>query len=287
MNSVLKPNEILSQGINVAQKKANGPTLKLIVLGILAGFFIAIGAYASNMVIHTFGTNSFGLMKFVQGAIFPVGLILVVVAGAELFTGNVLIYLGVLSKKVTLKQMFRNWTLVYIGNFIGSVLFALLIYYSGLLKVSNGQLGVLHINIAMKKVHLSLGNIFIRGILANILVCLAVWMAFGCKTMIGKVLACWFPVMTFVAAGFEHSIANMYYIPMGILSKNGFSTVSALSAEQLSSLNWNAFLYNLIPSTLGNIIGGILIAGSYWYLYSSKEKEHKIGRGNEKDYNYR
>jgi len=273
MKNLLSPAEITDAVIDVGRKKVNRSNQQMLFLGILAGMFIALGAYASNMVIHTFTPENYGLMKFVQGAVFPVGLILVLVAGADLFTGNTLIFLGVLDKKISSKKMLTNWFWVYIGNFIGSILFFALIHYSGLLNASGGKLGALHVKIAAGKTSLTVIEIFTRGILANFVVCLAVWMAIGCKTMVGKVLASWFPIMAFVAGGFEHSIANMYYIPAGIIAKTNYSSLTELTSAKLASLNWSGFVNNLIYSTLGNIFGGGVFIGIMYYIIFKKDSE--------------
>lgn len=263
---LLSPDQITDAVIKIGIKKAvKENKIQLLLLGFLAGAFIALGAYTSNLVIHDM-SGSYGVLKFVQGAIFPVGLILVLVAGAELFTGNSLILVSLLEKEITFSDMLKNWSLVYFGNFIGSLFFAWLIYGSGLLNISGGELGTLHIKIAHSKATLPFVQAFIRGILANFAVCLAVWMAIGAKDMIGKVFAIWFPVMAFVAGGFEHSIANMYYIPAGILAKKEFAELSVLSSEQLIDLNWIGFLNNLVPVTLGNLVGGVIFVGVFYWL---------------------
>jgi formate/nitrite transporter len=246
----------------------------MLLLGVLAGAFISLGAYAANMAVHSMSADNYGLIKFFQGAVFPVGLILVLVAGADLFTGNTLIFLGVLEGEVSLKEMMKNWSLVYIGNFIGSILFAWIVYESGLFSASGGQLGALHVKIAIGKTSLSFSQGLLRGILANFVVCLAVWMAIGSNDMIGKVFASWFPIMAFVAGGFEHSIANMYYIPAGLLAKSQFGGLTSVSAEKLAHLNLNGFISNLISVTLGNIIGGaVLVGGVYWLIFKNDTSE--------------
>ncbi|RCW46335.1 MULTISPECIES: formate/nitrite transporter family protein [unclassified Halanaerobium] len=266
MKVLLGPKEITKSMIEVGKKKVSRNNVQMLILGILAGAFIAVGAFTANVVSHNI--DNYGLFKFIQGAVFPVGLILVLVAGADLFTGNTLIFLAVLDKKVTIKELLNNWVLIYIGNFIGSIIFVYLIYYSGLFNTSAGELGALHVKIAASKVNLNFMQIFIRAILANFLVCLAVWMSVGAQDMMGKVAACWFPIMAFVASGFEHSIANMYYIPAGILAKAEFAQNTAISVSQLANLNLRGLFYNLLPATLGNIIGGgILISLAYWKIF--------------------
>ncbi|MGM0379557.1 MAG: formate/nitrite transporter family protein [Bacillota bacterium] len=270
MKKLLSPSEITDAVISVGVKKTNRNNKQMFLLGILAGMFIALGAYASNMVIHNF-QSSYGMMKFVQGSVFPVGLILVLVAGADLFTGNTLIFLGYLDKKVSMKSMLNNWFWVYIGNLVGSLFFLGLIYYSGLFDVSNGVLGALHVKIAASKTSLSSIEIFTRGILANFVVCLAVWMAIGCKTMVGKVLASWFPIMAFVAGGFEHSIANMYYIPAGLIAKLKYSKILNISSTKLLNLNIPLALNNIFIATIGNIVGGGVLIGLIYYTIYKKD----------------
>ena len=218
--------------------------------------------------------ETYGLGKFVAGLIFPVGLILVLLAGAELFTGNNLIIAAALEKKVSLTAMFKNWLAVYIGNFIGSVFIAFLIVKSGQLSSGANLLGGITIKIAYGKVSLSFVQAVFLGIMCNWLVCLAVWLCYGAKDMTGKMLAAFFPIWLFITSGFEHSVANMYYIPAGIFSKSvpAYAAASGLSAEALSNINWaNFFIKNLMPVTLGNIIGGAFFVGAfYWICYKKK-----------------
>ncbi len=267
-DQLLAPQEIAETVVEVGQKKANRSNGQQLLLGILAGAFIALGAYASNVAVHTMSAENYGLLKFVQGAVFPVGLILVLVAGAELFTGNTLLSVGVLEGKVTGQKMLNNWVLVYLGNFIGALGFSWLVYQSGFFSLSEGALGALHVKIAVGKTALDFFPAFLRGILANFVVCLAVWMGIGAQDMVGKVLASWFPIMAFVAGGFEHSIANMYYIPAGLMAKAEFAWLTGVSSSQLASLNWGGFLHNLAAVTLGNIVGGAILVGAvYWLVF--------------------
>jgi formate/nitrite transporter len=274
MSNLLSPEEIADKMIDIGIKKVKRSSLQMFLLGGMAGAFIALGAYASNMVIHAMAVENYGVLKFVQGAVFPVGLILVLVAGADLFTGNTLIFMSLVDQKVTWREKLKNWGLVYLGNFIGSVLFAWLIHQSGLFATSGGRLGALHVEIAAGKTTLPFMQAVVRGILANFVVCLAVWMGVGSKDMIGKVVASWFPIMAFVAGGFEHSIANMYYIPAGIFAQGNFASVANVSSQGLASLSWGGFLQNLIPVTIGNIIGGaLLVGGVYWVIFKQQGKK--------------
>jgi formate/nitrite transporter len=196
---------------------------------------------------------------------------LVLVAGGELFTGNCLIITGVLDRKVRLGQMLVNWLVVYLGNFAGSLFIAWLMNLSGLFNSSNGLLGGMTIKIAAGKTALPFYAAFILGLLCNWLVCLAVWVSWAAKDTAGKLLACFFIIGLFITSGFEHSIANMYYIPAGLLAKANalWVTASGLAPEQLAGLNYYGFLVkNLIPVTLGNIAGGAGMTGFlYWAAF--------------------
>jgi len=265
-----KPAEIAevvacSIGVSKCQISAS----KMIVLAIFAGVYIGFGAILSTTVTQGVSAHAgLGMAKFLGGATFSVGLMLVVCCGAELFTGNNLIITSKLEKEISWYKLFKNWTLVYIGNFIGSMMLVFIYFYSRLWEMNNCGLGVSALNIAVAKVNLPWYEAFFRGILCNILVCLAVWMAVSAENTIGKIAACFFPIMAFVTCGFEHSVANMYFIPIGILLKSS-PKVSGLSTAGAHTLTWNSFLYNnLIPVTLGNIVGGALFVGMiYWYMY--------------------
>lgn len=272
MKGFLTPQEIPASVVNAGIKKCTTPNSRVFWLAVLAGMFIALGAFASAMISHS--VENIGIAKFVGAAVFPVGLMLVVISGGELFTGNNLISVAFLEKKVTLKSLLNNWTIVFVGNFFGSLLIVWLIITSGLLKTGGGELGAFAIKTAVGKVGLSFTEVLARGILCNILVAIAVWTAFAAQDISGKVFACWFPVMLFVLSGYEHCVANMYFIPVGIIAKfdPSFRAVSNLSAEQLAGLNWSGLVGNLIPATIGNIIGGALVIGGiYWYIYITKE----------------
>lgn len=277
-----QPSEIIELAVKSGEKKVKMSAVKLLLLGILAGAFIAFAAEGSNMAAFNLFANpkTYGLGKALAGTIFGTGLILVLIAGAELFTGNTLILSALLERKVTLKSMFRNWVIVYIGNFIGSVLIAYMIFKSGQLGSGNGALAVTTIKIAAYKTGLDFMPAFILGLMCNWLVCLAVWMSYGAKDITGKICAVFFPIWLFVTSGFEHSIANMYYIPAGILAKSNdnwakLALESGVSIEKLNHLNWSTFIFdNLIPVTLGNIIGGGMLVGVvYWYIYQSNTQE--------------
>jgi formate/nitrite transporter len=259
--------ETVAQKVGVA--KATSPWFTVFVLGILAGSYIGFGGLLSTTVTFDMASKwGLGFTKILGGAAFSVGLMLVVIAGAELFTGNNLMVSSVMSKEITFGTMAERWGIVYLANFIGSILVALLFYFSGLWKTGDGALGAAAVKIACNKVTLSFGEALWRGIGCNWLVCLAVWMALAARQTIGKIFAIFFPIMAFVAIGFEHSVANMYFIPTGILLLNG-AGLSLPQGLDPNALGWISFLWNnLLPVTIGNIIGGAVFVGmSYWGAY--------------------
>lgn len=274
------PEEITKNYVEIGVKKAAMPRRKQLLLGIMGGFFIGFASQGSNQAIHTIA--SVGLAKTLAGALFATGLMLVVIAGGELFTGNCLMLIACLSKKMRLRSMLTSWLVVYIGNLIGSLLLAAAIIRSGQLGFSEGLLGGATIKTAVYKAGLSFENAFFMGVLCNMLVCLAVWMAAAAKDVAGKLLAVFFPIWLFITSGFEHSVANMYYLAAGIFAKgNPLWAEQALglgvSTQQLQALNWSAMLLNnLLPVTLGNIVGGALLVGAvYWYVYIGPDKKKK------------
>jgi len=263
----------------VCVKKTQGSILRLTILGIFAGVYIGFGAQLATMVTHDLaGFLGVGIAKLIAGSVFSVGLMLVVIAGAELFTGNNLIFLSVLDRQVGMGRLLRNWGVVYFANFAGSLLLVLLMYWSGLWKVNGALVGAKALAIANAKVNLSWLEAFARGILCNWLVCLAVWMAVSARTVVGKIWAIFFPIMAFVASGFEHSVANMYFIPMGLALKGQAAVVSAAGlTDALSNLSIGGMIVkNLIPVTIGNIIGGAFFVSTlYWIVYLRKERAAK------------
>ncbi|MGB4238107.1 MAG: formate/nitrite transporter family protein [Candidatus Hydrothermia bacterium] len=263
---------------DVSLKKVNTSFGRLVILGVLAGAYIGFGAELSTIVSHDLARFlGVGFARLVQGAVFSVGLMLVVIAGAELFTGNNLVMLSVLDGKTSVKKLLYNWVVVYIANLIGSLVLVVLMYWTELWNMNNNLVGAYALSVANSKVNLSLLSAFARGILCNWLVCLAVWMAFASREVVGKIFAIFFPIMAFVASGFEHSVANMYFIPMGILLKDVPAVVSMAGIADLSKLSWYSFFVrNLIPVTLGNIVGGAgFVAGLYWLVYVNKGRRSK------------
>lgn len=272
-NKPLKPAQTLDACIEVGVGKANSSIPKLFVLGIIAGAFIAFAAQGSNMAAFNLisSPDTFGIGKVLQGALFTPGLVMVVLAGGELFTGNVLMLASLADRKITVSKLLRNWVIVYIGNLVGSILIAYLVSTTGQWAGGAGLLGGMTVKIAAGKTSLAFGPAFVLGILCNWLVCIAVWMSFAAESFIGKIFGIFLPIWLFVASGFEHSIANMYYIPAGIFAKatDAFVQASGLAPDVLATLNWSGFfISNLIPVTLGNIVGGgLFVALAYWYAF--------------------
>jgi len=253
--------------------------LSLSMLSILAGAFIALGAEFYTLVVFD-SSLSVGLTRTLGGLAFSLGLILVVIAGAELFTGNNLLMMGFASRTVTYKQLLKNWGISYVGNFIGSLSIVFLMFLTNLWKMKDYMLGAKMVLIAVDKVNLTFLEAFSRGILCNALVCLAVWLCFSARSVISKIAAIIFPITAFVASGFEHSIANMYFIPMGISLRQNDAVISQVMQmspnTSLDRLNIMGFLGNLLPVTIGNIIGGAVMVGLvYWLIIVLPERLRK------------
>ena len=266
------PREIAERVETVGVTKANLPCASMAALGVLAGGFIGLGAMFATLVLSDSGLD-FAVSRVLAGVVFSLGLILVVIAGAELFTGNNLMVSSLILNKISFGTMIRRWGVVFLANFIGAVLIALLFYYSGLWKTGDGAVGMAAVKIAYNKISLTFSEALVRGIGCNWLVCLAIWMALAARQTIGKIFAIFFPIMAFVALGFEHSIANMFFIPTGILFVQK-SIVHPAQGIDMNTLNWVNFLWkNLLPVTIGNIIGGTVFVGmSYWGAYLRKDK---------------
>lgn len=250
-----------------------GP-FRMFALAVLAGAFVALGAvFATTVTTGTSGEMPYGIIKLVGGLAFCLGLILVIGAGAELFTGNNLIVMAWAHRKVTTGQLLRNWTIVYVGNFVGAMLTAVGMLLSKQYTFNSGAIGLNALNIANGKVQLDFMQAIMLGIFCNALVCLAVWLCIGARSATDKILAIIFPVTAFVAAGFEHSVANMFFIPIGLLIKATagaeFWGAIGKTAVDYNHLTWgNFFLVNLLPVTIGNIIGGaLMVGGVYWFIY--------------------
>lgn len=273
------PADIAKKVESAGVKKANLNFLSLLLLSILAGAYIAIAGEFYTLVI--FDSNlSFGLTKLIGGLCFSIGLILVVIAGAELFTGNTMIIMAFTSRVVTWKQLLRNWAVSYSGNFIGSLSVVFIMFLTNQWKTKEFMLGAKAVQIAAAKTNLGFVEALASAILCNALVCLAVWLCFSARTVISKIAAIIFPITAFVASGFEHSIANMYFIPMGIVLKNNPKVIEALNKIapnlDISRVNIAGLFGNLLPVTLGNIIGGAIMVGLiYWIIIILPQKRKK------------
>ncbi len=272
----LLPPEIAQKAEAVGVQKTRMDVLSLLALAVLAGAFIALGAmFATTVLAGADGVVPFGIGRLLSGLVFCVGLILVVVGGAELFTGNTLMVMAWAARQVRLREMLRAWTIVYIGNFIGAIGTAGLVFLSGQYLTGKGSVALVALTLAVNKTTLTFDHALFLGILCNVLVCLAVWLAFGARSTSDKVLAVLFPVSAFVVAGFEHSVANMYLIPLGLFIKAwapaALWTQLGNSVAAYDMLTWPAFFISLIPVTIGNIIGGGGLVGAvYWFIYLRK-----------------
>ena len=251
-------------------KKASTDTLTLAALAVLAGAFIALGAmFATLAVSGAEGLLPTGITRLVAGAVFSMGLILVLVAGAQLFTGDMLMVMAWASGKIRLRAMMRVWTVVWLGNFVGAAVTALLVFLSGQYTFGHGEIGAAALKYASIKTAYPIGQAFVLGVLCNVLVCLAVWLALAARTVTDKVMAVFFPITAFVAAGFEHSVANMYYVPLGLMishwAPDWFWQELGHAAPAISPAD---FAVNLGAVTLGNWVGGALLVGAvYWFIY--------------------
>ena len=273
----VSPSEVASSlAKKIMPKKAQYSFLKMFLLAIAAGAFVAFGAHSCLTVMTGTIGVSWGLAKLIGGIVFSTGLMMVVLTGAELFTGNVLMTFSLFEKKISLLELLKSWTVVYFGNFVGAIVIATLVFLTGASHNASDAVGVITLSTATTKVNLSFVQAFTSGILCNWLVCLAVWMAACSRRIIGKIFAIFFPIMIFVASGYEHCVANMFFIPEGIFTKTLPSVVAAsnLSSEALANLTWQGFVVNnLIPATLGNIVGVVVfVVLLFWMAYLKEEK---------------
>jgi formate transporter FocA len=273
----LSPVEMAQKATSIGIKKSNLPARQIIMLAMLAGAYIGLGGVFSTVVTTGAADLPYGVAKFLSGLAFSVGLIFVIIGGAELFTGNTLLSIAFASRKISWKALLRNWAIVYVGNFIGATLLALFVFLSHEYTQASGAWGSNALNIGNVKTGLSFVPALFSGILCNMLVCLAVWMTYSCHTVAEKILAIIPPIATFVAAGFEHSVANMYFISLALMIKKwggtAFFDSIGKSAADFSNLTLkNFFIANLLPVTIGNIIGGAVIIGlTYWWIYLKSE----------------
>ncbi len=279
MSGFYSPAEIARKMVRIGKAKANLSISRMLLLGILAGAFIGFGSELATITTYDMPKYlGVGFTKFMFGSVFSVGMMLVIIAGAELFTGNNLILIGVLNREGNLGKMFKSWFWVYVANFLGSLLLVWIMFGTGLWEIDNFAVGAEALIIANGKVNLSWWEAFARGIGCNWLVCLAFWISVASKDIIGKIFGIYFPIMAFVVSGFEHCVANMYFIPMGLLLKGNATVVAAAGlAGKLSNLTLQRFFVNnLIPVTLGNIMGGSLcVATIYWLIYLRRNNKRR------------
>jgi formate/nitrite transporter len=270
----LLPPEMAAKAEQLGAAKAGQPLIKMFSLAVLAGAFIALGGvFSTTVTAGAVGQLSFGVGRLLGGLVFCLGLVLVVVGGAELFTGNNLKVMAWANHKLSTARLARSWLVVYVGNFAGAVGTALFVYFAGQYRFGSGLVGANVLGIAELKCGLDFLPALLLGVMCNAMVCLAVWLTYSARTVSGKIMAIIFPISGFVAAGFEHCVANMYFIPVGLLVKAGapdaFWQAIGKSSADFPALTWANFLAaNLLPVTLGNIIGGAVLVGMvYWFIY--------------------
>ncbi len=256
------PIEIAKNYVDIGIHKTMMSAFKMLLLGFFAGLFISFAGIAATTATATMETASAG--RLIAAIVFPAGMAMVLIAGSELFTGNNLIIISVLEKKVTVAKMLKNWFFVYIGNFLGAMFVAAMVTYGHVPDLFGGKLAEAVINSGVIRTSMNFSDSLIKGILCNILVCIAVWMAFASKDVSGKLLISFWPVMLFVLCGFEHCIADMYYCMAALFT-------SAEYGIQADTLTWGNFItHNLIPVTLGNLIGGVGVGTGYWLAFLAK-----------------
>lgn len=276
-NSRMKyPKQIVEENIQAGVKRVQMPWTRMLLLGYFAGMFIAGGAAASSVAMHAMG--NLGAARLMAGFIFPIGLMMIIFIGGDLFTGDCLMIMGVLDGKFSVGSMIRVLSFVYVSNFLGAVTVAFLVFESGQLDYTDGLLGAYTIKVALGKVSQDFFPEFFSGIMCNIFVCAAVLMVAAAKDIAGKVLAIFFPIMAFVVSGYEHCVANMYYVPAGIFAMSNAEyaqkaiTEYGYTSEQLATLSWGNFLIkSALPVTLGNIVGGMFFVGLILYLIHCKK----------------
>lgn len=263
------PAEVAEKVRTVGVDKANMSIIPLVILSLMAGAFISFAAMYYTVVM-TDASSAYGLAQLMGGLVFALGFILVVIAGAELFTGNTLVVMAYAKGQVSFVGLMRNWGIVYVGNLVGALVTVYLVYLSGYLDNADYGVGVTAVKAGLAKVELGTTEAFVRGLLCNVLVCLGSWMVYASRSVTDKVMAVLFPISGFVAMGFEHCVANMYMIPIAMIAATDQAIVAAshFSPEQLQALNVGGLLGNLIPVTLGNIVGGAgFVAMAYFLVF--------------------
>lgn len=264
----LAPAQIEAKAEEVAVGKTKTAPAKVFVLAMFAGAFIAFGALYFCVFLGD-PTMPFAVQRAVGGLCFCLGLVLVLCCGAELFTGNSLMVTALASRKITLSAMLKNWAIVWVGNLAGALVAVLLVFLAHIADLNGGAVGGAMVSVAVSKVTPDWITLFFKGILCNIFVCLAVWIGFGARTVVDKVVGILIPISAFVACGFEHCVANMFFLPMGLVAK----TAGYASAADASVLDIGSILYNISAATLGNIVGGALFVGlAYWFVFHKKNE---------------
>lgn len=276
--AMFTPREICDNYVEASVAKAKLPVLRLLILGFAAGAFIAIGAVTSSTAAHSFDNP--GVVRMLSGLFFPVGLCMVVILGTELFTGNSLMVTAVIQKKITWGGLLRNWVIVFFANFAGALAVAICMAFFGQLNIGGGELAVYTAKVAASKSLLPWQNAFILGVFCNVLVCVAVYLGNSSQDTAGKILGIFLPIMAFVLCGFEHCVANMYYIPAGIFANMNpeYAKMIAEAGINTSVLNWGTFITaNLIPVTLGNVVGGGML-GTAIHLGHRVKPQKTVGK---------
>lgn len=266
--NLFTPAETAANYAAAGVNKANQPLLKLLVLGIAAGALIGFPACVTNMAVYAVANPS--MVRLLCGVLFAFGLGVVIVTGAELFTGNTLMVISLLERKITVGGMVRNWCVVYVGNFLGAMALSFICARFGWLSGGDGALAAFSLKLGLSKMSAPFGNAFFMGVLCNVLVTVAVLVSLSAKDVTGRLLGAWVPVMFFVVAGFSHSIADMTYCGLALWGKNVPAIAAAATAAgvDVSALTWGRyFLGNLLPVTLGNLIGGVLVGAGTWYCW--------------------
>lgn len=266
----MSPEQIKEYTVETGVKKAENSFKKSFLLSFMGGMFISLAAIGSLIASCTI--DNYSLSSLIAGIVFAAGLMMVVIAGGDLFTGNVLIVLAVLQKRITALKMLKNLTITFLGNLAGALFVVLLVHGSGILHNANGILVQKLVLKAAQKIDYSFDQAFVLGVLCNLLVSLAVWMSYSAKDTGGKVLACLFPILLFIIGGYEHIVANMYYIPAGVIAvmSDNYASLSAISSDIIANLTFDGIISNFIPVTLGNLVGGLVIGGVYANIYKSK-----------------
>ena len=269
--AALYPAKIEERAETVGVGKTKRPTGQLFALAVLAGMFIGMGGMFMTLV-KSDASLSFAAASLLGGLCFGLGLFLVICAGSELFTGNSLMIVALMSKKITFGEMMKNWVIVWIGNLVGSLILVFLLYFAGFFNMNGGAVGQTMMTVAAGKIDLSWGTIMFRGIMCNILVCLAVWVSFACRSIVDRFVTVIFPIMAFVACGFEHCVANMYFLPMALLVKST-GAVAYTGAANVDVIDLGGIFFNISAATVGNIIGGCVFVGLvFWYAYAIHHK---------------